>query len=281
MKDDWQRVSRSQPCPVCGKPDWCLVKRQAGIIVAAICPRTPNSRPVGTRGAGYLHVLADSPGYERRWVFRSTTKASRPDFSDVAGRLRLQADSPKLIAIACGIPGTLPEALARLGVGWDARKQAATFPMSDTDGHIIGIRYRSMSGKKWAAPGSRNGVFLPEALRPFVPLFVPEGPTDTAAILALGFQAVGRPFCAGATDIVLELVRRLNPLRVVVVSDTDAPGRLGARVLANKLCVLAPTSIWTPPAGFKDVRQFVAANPREAREDLSYAAWRTSCPSKM
>jgi hypothetical protein len=32
----WPRVSRTHPCPVCGKPNWCLVSADG---TAAICQR--------------------------------------------------------------------------------------------------------------------------------------------------------------------------------------------------------------------------------------------------
>ncbi len=53
----WQRVSRRNPCPVCHKPDWCLIARDG---TAAICARIESDRPVGTKGAGWLHRLTDT-----------------------------------------------------------------------------------------------------------------------------------------------------------------------------------------------------------------------------
>ncbi len=56
----WTRVSEAGiSCPVCGKPDWCLVSADdPNDPAAAICPRTPSARNLGD--AGYLHVLAGS-----------------------------------------------------------------------------------------------------------------------------------------------------------------------------------------------------------------------------
>ena len=49
---DWIRVSRQNPCPICGKPDWCLVATDGSV---AICPRTPSDRMAGS--AGYIHDI--------------------------------------------------------------------------------------------------------------------------------------------------------------------------------------------------------------------------------
>src|SRR4051812_36138285 len=46
------RVSKATPCPVCEKPDWCLVARDRS---AAICQRVKSDRECGQ--AGYLHRL--------------------------------------------------------------------------------------------------------------------------------------------------------------------------------------------------------------------------------
>ncbi len=53
-----RRVSRSAPCPICNRPDWCLVARHGGY---AICMRVPSDRPARGAGGGYVHRLADRP----------------------------------------------------------------------------------------------------------------------------------------------------------------------------------------------------------------------------
>ena len=54
--DDFERVSRQHPCPVCGKSDWCLVSRECpGDPVKAVCQRVESGMRWGD--AGYLHVL--------------------------------------------------------------------------------------------------------------------------------------------------------------------------------------------------------------------------------
>lgn len=53
----WARVDRRNPCPICGKPDWCLLSRDGG---KAICARIESDRPAGNRGAGWTHNLDSS-----------------------------------------------------------------------------------------------------------------------------------------------------------------------------------------------------------------------------
>ena len=50
----WVRVSSRHPCPICQKPDWCLISQDGK---AVICARTESSKPSGTKGAGWFHDL--------------------------------------------------------------------------------------------------------------------------------------------------------------------------------------------------------------------------------
>ena len=53
---DGRRVSRRNPCPICGKDSWCLVDADRGL---ALCPRTEGGRKIGS--AGWLHRLDGLP----------------------------------------------------------------------------------------------------------------------------------------------------------------------------------------------------------------------------
>lgn len=55
----WVRVSKNNPCPVCGKPDWCLIGSEGD---RAICQRVESSERHGE--AGFLHRLTsvERPG---------------------------------------------------------------------------------------------------------------------------------------------------------------------------------------------------------------------------
>jgi len=50
MTNLWQRVSRSAPCAVCGKPDWCTVGHRF-----RCCMRVQSDRPAAN--GGWFHPL--------------------------------------------------------------------------------------------------------------------------------------------------------------------------------------------------------------------------------
>ena len=54
---EFVRVSRSRRCPICGKPDWCLIKRDSS---AAVCARVESGHRWGQ--AGWFHRLPGAGG---------------------------------------------------------------------------------------------------------------------------------------------------------------------------------------------------------------------------
>lgn len=155
--------------------------------------------------------------------------------------------------LACSL-GVSEAALAMLEAGWSKQHRAWTFPMKNGDEEIIGIRLRKPDGGKLAVTGSRAGLFIPLAFDPRSTVVVCEGPTDTAAVLDMGMDAVGRPSCNGGTDHLLRLFKRYTR-DVVVVSDRDGPGYRGASHLATALRAVARSvKVIEPPQGFKDMR---------------------------
>lgn len=138
---------------------------------------------------------------------------------------------------------------------------AWTWPMRNGQGAITGIRLRFPDGSKKAVTGSKQGLFTPTKPINDGPLFIAEGPTDTAALFDMGLDAVGRPSNASGLDFVVEYCRR-HPKPVVIVHDRDEEGSVAAKQTneaAKRLAVaLAPivhdVHVITPPAPFKDVR---------------------------
>jgi len=258
---NWQRVSKSRPCPVCERPDWCLYAGPADSPEAAICARVESQRRVGD--AGWLHRLRESATAWPRWertiktaVRMATEARGGPDLATMAIRWRLPADSPQLARLADCL-GLTPQSLHRLQAGWSADRLAWSFPMCDPSGKVLGIRLRLRDGRKVAVRGGKEGLFIPEGLPEAGWLLVCEGPTDTAALLDLGFAAVGRPSCTGGVRHVVDLVRRLAAPDVVIVADADAPGQGGAKNLAAVLVAYSPTvRVIAPPPGIKDARDW-------------------------
>jgi phage/plasmid primase-like uncharacterized protein len=257
------RLRKGARCPICGKPDWCMVAYDgSGAPLSVLCQRVKSTRR--WRDAGCLHVLAPGGG-ANQW-----DRAQRPAETTVTPlRLvrRLEAaqrrfhSSAATPAIASRL-GVSVRALGALGTGIEG--DTLLFPMLDGDGELIGVRTRSSSGEKRAVTGSKNGLFAAVAIDSPARLYICEGPTDTAAALTIGLAAVGRPSCLGGGDHIERLLDQTWPREAVVVADADGPGREGALDLARRLAA-RPTllvRVIEPSADAKDLRAWVQAGAR-------------------
>lgn len=270
--DAWRRVTRSRPCPVCGRPDWCLVAADGS---AAICPRIPSDRRLGD--AGWLHRLQDDVRPRGRQIGLRADERPEVDLGALHAGYRDAVDRDELAGLATGL-GVSPVSLERLGIGWVG--WGWTFPMHDGE-KIVGIRVRKRDGSKLAIKGGHDGLFIPDSLdgsdgTPEVinRLLIAEGPTDTAALLDLDFAVIGRPSCAGGTTMIIRFMKRYRPAEVVIVADGDVPGQRGAGALTNALLAHVPVvRVTTPPGGIKDARAWKAAGAtREEIENTIEAA---------
>jgi hypothetical protein len=154
-------------------------------------------------------------------------------------------------------------ALMALGCVRVPHYRAFAFPMTNGWGEPIGIRLRNFQGKKWAVPGSHNGLFIPQ-MQPQSTAWITEGPTSAAAAITLGLYPISRPFCNGSLVEVGIACKRLGVQRAVIVADNDDdklrpddttynPGVDSSEALQNMLPI--PSVIWVPPA--KDIRVFL------------------------
>jgi hypothetical protein len=155
--------------------------------------------------------------------------------------------------------GVSTDALKRLRTGYSDEHGAFTFPMFDAAGRLLGARLRGCDGRKWSVRGGHEGLFIPRiddrAAVNYV--VVCEGPTDCAALLDVGFHAIGRPSCSGGVKHLVELVKRMRPDDVAILADDDSPGIRGANILASVLNLYAQRiRVVTPPPGAKDVRHW-------------------------
>ncbi len=240
----WIRVSKAAPCPICHKPDWCT-----GNGEVACCMRVESQHPA--RNGGWMHRLAQPrPRFVPRW---KPLPASAPEIDAAAIWQRWLTDTRHADVAALGARlGVAVEALEALGSAWAAPHAAWAFPMRDGSGRVIGIRLRADDGRKWAVRGSRQGIFIP-TLPPAEVAFICEGPTDTAAAVALGLFALGRPSCNCGGELLRAACRRLGVQRVVMVADNDAPGLQGAARVAREIGLTQITIC--PPC--KDLREYV------------------------
>jgi len=252
----WGRVTRHRPCVVCGRGDWCGYSADGSV---AICMRVKSDRP--TRNGGWLHQVTDAPPRPAPRVYVPQPHHAQPCTTDWATMLRrferdTRAAEVERLATSLGVS---PGSLCRLGIAWAAPHRAWAFPMCNGKRRPIGIRLRAESGRKWAIRGSHNGLFWPDHLGNGGPLLLCEGPTDVAALLDLGYATIGRPSCAGAVDLVIEVVQGLRHRDVVIVADADEQGLDGADRLARALTEAGRRPKVIRPLQGKDARAWVQA----------------------
>lgn len=209
-----------------------------------------------------------------------------PDFAKLAKRFTRAMTPGSLEHLAAKL-GLHARVLQSLGVGWVTAEELAelntscktdgawTFPMSDVVADkvvITGIRLRTVDGFKYAVAGSDgSGLFVPRNYRQYrgSMLLLPEGPTSCAALIQLGFYAVGRPNNRAGVSHLQRLARLLNPSRIVVVGDNDQkpdctwPGLEGAEFIAGELQrYCKDVRILLPPDGVKDARKWLHGGAR-------------------
>ena len=259
IAEKMRRVNKNKPCPICGKWDWCLTAENRS---AAICARIEDGSIKRCGDAGYLHILIDRHRSHRNRSQRSFTVRpnERPDrdFAALQQQYSRQITNQQLNDLSQQL-GLSTQSLKRIRIGWD--REAYTFPMSDPQGRIIGIRRRFPSGCKVSVTGSNNGLFVPTALQGKRPLLIVEGESDLAAALDLGFDSIGRPNCNSKVLMTAKAAKGRRD--IVIVGDNDAVGRTGAEKLADALILHYPcVKIVYPPNSIKDLREWSQAGLR-------------------
>ena len=253
MMTAWKRTSRERPCPVCGKSDWCMLAANNSVV---ICPRVEEGAVKYLDGSGYLHVLDKSAPIPDR---KDEQGADLPEhnmvLSMLSSKMMAACDDGKLDVLAESI--SIPRfALRALRAGYSASSDAYSFPMFRAGQRLVGIRLRSLGGKKWAIKGSRQGLLMPlEWPNRTGGILLCEGQTDTAAMIGLGFNAVGRPSAMGSHALVEEAV---SGKAVCIISDSDSVGLDSSAKLAahlRKSDAARKVGILVPPA--KDAREWV------------------------
>jgi len=241
----WVRVTKKDPCQICGKPDFCDYAPEADLI---LCMRVESDWPSTNSMGGWIHRRDGSA--PRLYVPPKKVVDEKPAEVGPMWLRWFEATNYERLNTLAQSLGVSADALCALGCAWNGRAWA--FPMKDSESRIIGIRLRNDEGQKWAVKGSKQGLFIPE-VDPQKTLYIVEGPTDCAAALSIGLYAIGRPSCLGCEDMIAQFIRAKKVSRAVIVADNDEPGLRGAAKLRSKLPV--SSCLWTPPC--KDMRAFV------------------------
>jgi hypothetical protein len=243
----WTRCTKSNPCPICGKPDWCMIG-----IRGVLCMRQGDgySIQLSDGSTGWFHPFDRDATAPRKPLPARAERSNlpRPNFLAMIKAWSQETQPHQIHELATAL-GVTTWSLGSLGACWSGTHKAWAFPMSDEWGAIIGIRLRYPNGEKRAVLGSRNGLFVPE-MDTERRLFVCEGPSDTAAAISLGLWAVGRPSCSACGPMLSTFIARRRVKEAVVLADADKPGISGA----ERLALPCPFTIMLPPAA-KDVRE--------------------------
>lgn len=222
----------------------------------AICPRTETGAAKYLDGSGYLHILDKSAPIPTK---KDECGEELPEhnlvLSSLASKMMAACDDSRAERLGENL-GVSRLSLRLLRVGWSSTSDAFSFPMWRSGSRVIGIRLRSMNGKKWAIKGSRQGLFMPiEWINKRNGVVICEGPTDTAAMMTLGFNAIGRPSALGSHALVEEAVCGKS---VCIISDSDKVGldssqRLCRHLKSSHEC--KRVGILVPPN--KDAREWI------------------------
>jgi hypothetical protein len=167
------------------------------------------------------------------------------------------------------------QALADFGVGWHAFRSYTvyTFVERDGKGRVVGVLNRDcVDASKKCYCDSRRGLICSDATQSValgdasVPLYIPEGHTDTIALHSCGCLAVGRAaakLSVAAEHWLAEYLRARQELwqsrPIVVVGDNDDAGVTGARATAEMLAAAfnKPITCAFPPEPYKDMRDWI------------------------
>ncbi len=259
------RVSRECSCPICGRPDWCLVSADGAV---AICPRTPEGALKDLGEAGYLHAVDPEREISLAHLPSVPDRTPRRDFEPMLRHHRERAE-PRLHDLARQL-GVSVDALRSLKVGYDQYRGQYLFPERDGQGDIIGILTRDSAGQKRRLKGSKNGLAYADAWDAGEgPVLLVEGPSDTAALMTLGCNAIGRPSNRGGAPLLAELLREFPDDRdIIVLGDNDQkddglwPGKDGAIHTATDLATRLERPLYwcLAPDGVKDARAWLNAH---------------------
>lgn len=252
MSKLWPKVSKERPCPICERSDWLCRFGDKAIV----CMRVESQKPA--RDGGWYHFYDDKNPKPPIIPKRIQMPKVNLDFESNHSCLG-RADWGLLPSLL----GVSDASIAALDARRYSNEKAWGVPMRDGDNKIIGIHLRCDDGSKKAIVGSRNGLFLAQGIEPQKIAFICEGASNTAALLTMGFYAIGRPSCNSGSDMLKVALNRLGVHRIVIVADNDGikirpdnktfrPGQDGASKLKKELGLMSV--IFTTPNPIKDVR---------------------------
>lgn len=270
---EWERVTKSAPCPVCDHPDWCSVG--AKVIH---CMRMKSDRPV--ESGGWLHKRDGTTE-----LLPMSTKR-KPHLTDLVLHNRFAplarhwwkdaGDKTRELAEALGVAWY---ALDDIKCGWNGSEW--TLPERNHAELFVGINRRFADGSKVCMVGSRRGLICSDAWTEYPgPVLIVEGASDTSAGITMGLSTIGRPNNTGGGAYLVSLLRATDAT-IVVMGENDRkddgrwPGKEGAVAVAGKLrkhLLGRKILVRMPLDGAKDLRGWL--NARGVDPENIEACWR-------
>lgn len=219
-ENKWVRVSLSEPCPVCKRPDYCTRTTDG---TAVKCMRVGSDFPDKGRLGGWIHKMSDPlpPIPPPKPVEKKAdwTEECRKMFNhekahdkrcELADQLKVSVESLEAL---------------RVGIGWDDwnGKEFSSWPSRDNDGRCIGYVRRYADGVKRTNIGGTTGIFyVPTWYTHPGPVFVVEGGSDVAACESQNLNAIGRASNVHGGHWISKMIRQCCPeKRIIVVGERD------------------------------------------------------------
>lgn len=284
VKADWERVSKSAPCSVCGHVDFCTRTVDGSL---AKCMRIESDKAARGELGGWLHAVSNA---QRESSPALPPKEKTKPVIDWAQRAKSMYEHKEAGAVRIAFAESLGVRIAsleelRVGCGWDfSGKAFSSWPQRDGSGKIVGISRRYGDGEKKTMQHATPGLHFETKWQSHnSSIFIVEGGSDTAALISMGLCGIGRPSNLGGVKEIVRLMAN-EKRRVIVVGEQDAkpekrgtvaacpadcagcnwcwPGRYGAISTARKLLSafrklgMKNRVSWVMVEGAKDTREF-------------------------
>jgi len=267
---EWTKAKPDNRCPLCSAPDWCAWTDK--VIKCMRVSEGSYKQAQDGSGFAYFHKVGG-----RKIEYKPVPKVK--EIRDVSVFYSQKGWEAQNIEALSELLGPSKASFHLIRAGYDGC--AWTFPMFNPVGDkdvMCGIRRRYTSGKQSTVEGTHNGLFLAPFLERLVA--IPEGPTDAATALDLGFSIIGRFNCSGGINMVQTILNRKRGYHdVVIISDCDPwktrpdgtrykPGQEGSGRLMDAILPLTRSVTIIKPRGHKDIRAWY--NAGATREDILY-----------
>lgn len=261
---EYVSCSKAQPCPICGRSKYCCLSAD-GMYV--FCTKIGDGAIKKWR-KGWLHKMQEArpvqPEPPKPPVDQATLMA-------IYRSLDKRPDALMPLALNLGLP---VGSLTALNCGKFPTGEIWGTPMVNEFCELIGIKCRSLEGKKWCVRGSRLGLYVPRLIHSYGSFLICEGESDTAAALCTGLTAIGRPSVNSGEEYLLPLLQRISTdnRNAYIAADRDASGigLTAAWELADKIRPLVMKLFVLYNPNYKDLREWYCSGSLNGMSMIQY-----------